>query len=198
MKVSSHVTTSVSHLGPCNSNMASICFAHLTLSILCAPVRKWGTHFVHIFFRLGSSWIIWWKVTDFNNFLKWEMWVTCLTNSMAFSLMAVFDAPDHGSSPRCFLPLWKCRIHRQTVSNEQEDVPHTDYNSWWRGLSPSFMHVNLQILFFRLHDFCHVFIWCLCDIIITRWCKFIWSNWGNIKVERINFDLIYNLSIKYS
>ena len=38
----------------------------------------------------------------------------------------------------------------------------------------------------------HVFMWCLHEITTIRWCKLVWSNWGNFKVDRINFDLYSN------
>lgn len=98
-----------------------------------------------------------------------------------------FGASDRDSSLRSSLPLWKRRIPRQTVSNEQDvRVSYTDYSSWWiswdclRACKTTTKKNPVNFLSKAPWFPSHVFMWCLCDVIIIRWCKFIRSNLGNL------------------
>ena len=51
-------------------------------------------------------------------------------------------------------------------------------------------NVEQRFLFSGSMIYVGFYMWCPCDIIISRWSKFIRRNWGNFKVQRINFDLL--------
>ena len=55
MKGSSPVAILVVCLGFCSSKVVSICLAHLILSILYAPVMKWGTHYSNLYSKFYSN-----------------------------------------------------------------------------------------------------------------------------------------------
>ena len=127
-----------------------------------------------------------WMVTDYSYFLIWYMGVTC-----CFSIPHQLGAVLVWGSVRSFR-LWL--ISDVPITALKMSTPPANSVIWtrWRSIH----------LFQFLVDFHGTVSWCrsfknvenfpshvpwflwhacmcyLCDVIITRWYKFVWSNWG--------------------